>query len=53
MSGGIGAYRDAEEKKWVPCGTCMYLMDNKICAFSRCIRLGGWKAVKDGKLESK
>lgn len=38
----------------VPCGTCEYLVNGRICPFVRCVKLNGWKVTKvdEKKLES-
>jgi hypothetical protein len=45
------AYREKEAGRWVPCSTCLFLINNQVCPFVRCVRIDGWAVSANVKLE--
>lgn len=31
----------------VPCGKCVYLIDQQVCPFVRCVKCEGWRVTND------
>lgn len=44
-------YHEGKSVYIVPCGTCVYAIQGRVCAFPLCIRLNGWKGHKNDEQE--